>query len=449
MTRRNLVLIVIDSLRTDQLHCYGAPDRIAPSLEELAARGVVFEQAITQGHATLTAMPALLSGCYPSQCGGFEMYTDQRPRLAAELKSLGYQAAAFVPNPYLTTASGYATGFDLFDECLRRSSRRAADVWNLLVRAINRLFGRWGIGIECPPSMDGRTITERAIQWVRRTEAPFFLWLHFMDAHMPYNLQRCSFLLPNGRGQRPYAYGFWRRCVRNPEGISQEELAILKGLYRAGITFVDGTIGRLCRALEKLGQLSSTTFVITADHGEEFVEHGLYGHRNHLYEESIHVPLIFAPATESSGRRVDAQVRLLDVAPTLIDLVGGTPPQAMQGVSLIPLMEGKGSDEHLLAISQTSPKREWRLSLRQPPWKLICQVDTGTLAIHHVELYHLGDDPAEQHNVAERFPEQAASMQGKLREHISGLDPATSVEAREVDPEVLERLKGLGYVDDL
>lgn len=449
MSSRNVVLVVIDSLRTDPLQCYGAQDRIAPTIEELAARGCVFEQAITQGHATRTAMPALLSGCYPSACGGFETYSDQRPRLAGELKSLGYQTAAFVPNPYLVEANGYRAGFDHYDECLPRSSRCAAAVTNLLARGVNRLLGRWGIGIECPPYLDARTITERAVRWLGRTKAPFFLWLHYMDVHMPYGLQRCALLLPKGRGQRPYGYGFWRRCVRDPEAISPREVTLLKGLYRAGIAFVDEAIGRLCRALERFGQLDATTFVITADHGEEFVEHGLYGHRYHLYEESIHVPLIFAPAAVGPGCRVPAQVRLLDVASTLVELAGGTPLPSMQGVSLVPFLEGRRMEEALPAISQTSPRKEWQLSLREPPWKLIWRVDPRTLQSHRLELYHLGGDPAERSNVADLHPERTAEMQGRLREHIAGLDLDEFAEAEAVDPAVLERLRALGYVDEV
>jgi arylsulfatase A-like enzyme len=445
-----IVLIVIDSLRADALHCYGSEDTVAHNIENLAADGVLFEQAIAQGHATLTAVPTIMSGTYPSMYGGFERLAAKRPSLARTLSALGFQTAAFLPNPYLSEARGYGIGFDHFDECVPRTSRDSKSVTGLLRRALNRLGGRWGVGIECPPYLNAARVTERAVDWLRGTSGPFFLWLQYMDVHMPYNLERCALLLPRGTGQRPYEYGFWRRCVQDASQVTKHELMIAQHLYRDGLAFVDRQIGMLKDVLQDLGRLEETKFLITSDHGEGFGERGWFGHQNYLYEESIHVPLILTPRDAGLPKRISTQVRHLDLAPTLIDFVGGAPPPEMQGVSLIPLLAGAAPDEVLPAISQTSPRNEWRIALRQPPWKLIWQLNPETMVTINVELYHLGNDPDEQTDMANHYPDQVTSMQERLWEHILHLDLEGYREqmVSESDPSVMERLRALGYLGD-
>ncbi|MBN1584550.1 MAG: sulfatase, partial [Anaerolineae bacterium] len=449
MRDHSIVLIVVDCLRADQLRCYGADGTVAPNIERLAGQGVLFEQAIAQGHATWTTMPTILSGTYPSMYGGHERFSKKRPRLATILKTLGFQTAAFAPNPYLSEARGYRAGFDHFDECIPKLSRRRNSAASLLVRGFNQLFGRWGLGIECPPYLDAKRVTERAADWLRGINGHFFLWLHYMDVHMPYDLDRCALLLPGGKGRRPYEYGFWRRYVRSPAHVTQKELAVARQLYRDGLASVDRQIGFLLDVLRDLGHLEQTSVVVTADHGEAFGEHGTCGHQAYLYEESIHVPLIVAPRGAVQPQRISAQVRHLDLAPTLIEWAGGVPPREMQGVSLLPSLEGAPQTESLPAISQTSPRNEWRLSLRQPPWKFIWHLDLETMLTLGIELYHLVKDPGERNNVANQYPEQAARMQSRLKEHIANLDLKGHGEpfVEGTDPAVLERLRALGYFD--
>jgi arylsulfatase A-like enzyme len=446
----NLVLILVDCLRPDRLGCYGSQASAAPHIDRLAMGGVVFEQAIAMGFHTLTTMPSILSGCYPSTFGGFAHLADARPRLPQVLRSLGYRTAAFSPNPYLSRARGYALGFDDFDECLPGLMPRSNHWKALLVRGINRLFRRWGVSIECPPYLDAQSVTAQAMRWLRRAAEPYFLWIHYMDAHTPYNLQRCSLLLPQGRGQRPYDSGFWKRLWRQPDQVSQAELVLAQRLYDDGVRFVDSQIGRLVEMLRTIGQLDRTVFVITADHGEAFCEHGSFGHSNHLYENIIHVPLVISPAEAAlAGHRVSAQVRQLDLAPTLIEVAGGNPPSAMQGVSLLPNLQGRALSQPLPAMSQTNPAKNWLVSLREPPWKLIWRVDAGTTQGDGVELYHLEDDPSEQNNLADRYPQRTAIMQEALRQHIATLDfsDGDDSEPEDIDPAVLDRLQALGYVD--
>lgn len=452
MTSRNLILIVADCLRTDRLGCYGAPRSSAPTIDRLAAEGVLFEQAVAMGFHTLTTMAAVITGCYPSTYGGYASLTSERPRLPSELQTLGYQTAAFAPNPYLSEARGYSLGFDHFDECVPKITPRSTTWQGWTVRGFNRLLKRWGIGIECPPYLNARLLTQRALQWLARVGEPYFLWLHYMDAHTPYNLQRCSLALPGGRGQRPYRYGFWKHLWKETDRVTEEELVLAQHLYESGIQNIDGQIAYLMRALDDLGQLDRTTLMILSDHGEAFKEHGAFGHSNYLYDEIIRIPLIVSPADSTgAGHRVMGQVRQLDLAPTLIELAGGSPPASMEGVSLVPSLRGEDLGESLPAISQTNPKKQWLVSLREPPWKLIWRVDPGTMQSHRIELYHLGEDPEERNDVAALYPDKATAMQNRLAEHIEKLDlqdfAAPTIEG--VDPVVLGRLQALGYLDDV
>ena len=333
-SRPNVILIVVDCLRPDRLGCYGAAGVVTPVIDHLASRGVMFEQAIAMGFHTLTTMSALVSGCYPSTYGGFKRLAEERPRLPLVLRSLGYKTVALSPNPYLSKARGYGLGFDVFHECVPNLTPKSTSWKGWAVRGFNRLFRRWGIGIECPPYLDARSMTDRVIGWLDvEAEEPFFLWVHYMDVHMPYHLERCVFLLPRGRGQRPYAYGFWRHLQREPERVTDEEKSLAQRLYAEGVTFVDTQIGRLLESLEESGLSERTLVILTADHGEEFGEHGAFGHSHHLYDETIRVPLVFSPwEPKPDGGRISVQVRQLDLTPTLIELAGGTPLAEMQGV---------------------------------------------------------------------------------------------------------------------
>lgn len=449
MSAQNLILIVIDCMRSDQVGNRAERAFATPIIDQLAAAGTVFEQAVAAGFHTLTAMPTVLSGCYPSTFGGFRHFSDRRPRLPQVLKHLGYHTAAFVPNPYLSELRGYKAGFDHFDECRPGFSTRDKTWRAIPVKAINRLLGRFGAGIECPPYMNAQVVTDRAVDWLKQTSDPFFLWLHYMDAHTPYNLQRCSLLLPNGKGQRPYPFGFWRHLAGDNERVTPEERRLARQLYQNGIQFIDGQLGRLIGLLRDSGRLENTTFVLLGDHGEEFFEHGAFGHSNNLYEETIHVPLIIASGLNRPPRRISAQVRQLDLAPTLIDMAGGTPPSEMQGISLAPYLQGETTPNPLPAISQTNPAKNWLVSLRDFPWKLIWRIDPVTLKSHHYELYNLTDDPHETKNLSTDYPERTARMLDILKQHIAGLDFSDfNGQIIEEDPTIVDRLRDLGYLDN-
>lgn len=448
--RKNLALIVIDCLRRDRLGCYGAADSATPTVDALAEGGTVFEQAIAMGFHTLSTMPAVITSTYPSTYGGFRYLSRKRPRLPRALKAAGYKTAAFVPNPYLYEERGYRPGFDHFDECWPVVSRRGTNPRSLLARGVNRLLRPLGVYLECPPYLNAASVTDRAIDWLEGAEEPFFLWIHYMDAHTPYYLPSCKLLLPGGRGQRPYDGEFWKRLRLRPDDVTARDLALAQQLYDQGVRFIDGQIARLQRAFGRLGLLEETTFVLTADHGEMFYEHGAFGHSAGLYEELVHVPLVVAPASRGWPERFAPQVRQLDLAPTLITLAGGEAPDAMQGVNLLPALEGDVSLE-LPAISQTNPKEPWLVSLREPPWKLIWRVDPHTLRDHWAKLYHLDEDPAEEVNRAEDEAQRVAQMKARLREHIRALDFGDLRDApgESVDPEIAGRLQALGYMDDV
>jgi arylsulfatase len=422
-----------------------------PTLDNLAKKGILFEQAIAQGHATQTAMPTVLSGCYPSTFDDIQFLAEKRPRCSSVIQSIKYQTAAFISNPYITEDYGYGTGFDYFDDCYSLIKQRIIHKNTLLLRGFNRIFGRIGLGVECPPYPCADIITNRVRAWISKNREPFFIWIHYMDAHIPYGLRRCSLLLPGGLGQRPYRYGYWRHLIRGEKKVSSEEIALANWLYEEGINYIDRQIKRLVRTVNNNKYRYQTTFIVTADHGEEFYDHGFFGHRNHIYEESIHVPLIiYTTDSNQQGYRITNQVRHLDLAPTIIELAGGEPHPEMEGVSLVPIMQGEKITRSLPAISQSDSRKNWHLSLREPPYKLILYLEARKNRIINMELYNLQDDPHECINLVDVKTVIVQKMKHTLEKHISHLDLASEIDHQKVhsDLPMKERFEALGYLEE-
>jgi len=440
----NIVLITVDCLRADHVGCYGYQDAATPRLDQLAAEGTLFLQAIAQGPGTTFAFPAIMSSIYPSMLGGSEILTASHPVLAERLQEAGYATAAFVSNPYLTASFGYQRGFVVFDECYspKVTARR-------LRNAVNRILAPLGISIQCPPYPSAAQMTARACEWLARTSAPFFLWVHYMDTHWPYNLRRCMVTVPWDKSTRVLAGQTADRLRNAPASATQEEIIALKAAYDSGIRYVDHRIGQLLDMLKVHGLVDETWVVVTADHGEEFGDHGGFFHTRKLYDELIRVPLIVRfPKCIAMPRRVRQQVRHIDIAPTFLDVLGLPADERSVGSSLLPLL--KRTDlAGLPAVSEVPAPEHWRLSLRQEAWKLILDLHPESLDVLKAELYHLQADPHEQRDLAPKEEQVVIDMQARLLETAVTIREQVDKEVArrdELDEEVVERLKALGYI---
>lgn len=366
--RPNVLLISIDTLRADHLGCYGYHRDTSPNLDAFARESVLFERAIAPTSWTLPSHMTMLTGLGISAHGACDerlwarkdvhgefIRPPLRGRSVAEaLKAAGYATAGFYTFGFLSPALGFGSGFDtwerlgknLFSQDELRDELYALRVANE-TEALRSFFD------EHADLLDARKrsspeVVERANSWLsdhveKRADQPFFLFLHLYDVHDPYSPPPAfdRFSDPTYSGsvdgsitgeQYPCRFGV-------PPRADQEQLA---ALYDGGIAYVDSEVQRVLDHLRALDLEENTLVVVTADHGEEFFEHGDAGHRRQLYMESVHVPLMMRwPGHLPAGRRIGGTVGLADVAPTILAATGARRLNAMTGTDLLPIARGE------------------------------------------------------------------------------------------------------------
>ena len=387
-----LVIITLDTTRADRLSPYGYMNVSLPAIERLAREGVVFDQASSVAPLTLPAHASLFTGAIPPRHGVRDNADPpldvSHTTLAEVLASRGFRAAAFVASAVLAPDRGLAQGFETYDGA-SPTEPRTTDAAQRRADAV----------------------VDDAIAWLDAAgKSPFFLWTHLYDPHRPYD------------PPEPYrsTYG------HNP--------------YVGEIAFADAQIGRLVDALERLGRLDRTVVVVTADHGESLGDHGERDHGIFVYEEAVRVPLIVRAPGVPAGR-VGQVVRLTDVMPTVLHLLG-MPAPAMDGVSLAGLLRGDRRDLELEVYAESLyPERFGWSSLRALRSARFKLIDAP-----RPELYDLGRDPFEERNIYDLRSPLARAMLARL-DDLAGRDDASGGTARADPPSDLrERLAALGYV---
>jgi arylsulfatase A-like enzyme len=408
MVRRNalnVVLITIDALRYDHLECYGYHRDTSPNIDALAARGVKFLQAISNGGHTPTAFPSILASALPplQQLSG-RASLQPNVMLAELLKGAGYSTVAFHSNPYLSRLHGYDRGFDTFDDSLSNISLRGLRLRLRGWVSPDTLIGRTRdkVGKMLRPVMQhvgeraivsAEEITSKAISWLEAHDGKFFLWLHYMDVHQPYlPASKYARYFSDQPVSRREMYALYCKMISEPRQLSVSEVETIMGLYDAEVRYVDEVIGLL---LDKLGSHSSNTFmIVTADHGDEFGEHGRFGHHS-VYDGILRVPLIITGPGIKGGTLVKQQVGLIDLAPTILDIVGIDCPRSFEGKSLIPRMEEERDKEGTISTIIHPELGRRDIAYRTTSWKYIRteRLDDG-LAVAE-EVYDLTNDPGE------------------------------------------------------
>ena len=405
----NLLFIVVDTLRKDGLGLYGNPLPVSPRLDALAARSWVFDEHMAHATQTVPSTLTMLLSQLPAE-HGFTFRTkrdfaDERPVypdelhfLAEALQDAGFATAGFTANPYLTARNRFDQGFEAFG-----TTERAGE--HLTERALGWLY-------------DWRTRPERR---------PFFVYLHYMDVHQPYQPPepfRTRFV--GGRYGRDF-----RGNVLLPDA-TEADRDYNQALYAGATAYLDQEIGRLLSALEALGVHEHTIAVVTSDHGEEFLEHGGIGHGTSLYGELVRVPLLLSPAGPARpGRRVGHLSHHLDLAPTLLTLLNVEVPPSFRGRSLF------APAERTLLDTLT-----WR-GIIEGPWKLL--VDEAS---EQETLFALPDEldstPVANEEVAARLRPPLAEHRRLAREEPSHAAPDPAAAWSE---EEKKRLRALGYAD--
>ncbi len=306
----HVILLSIDALRADYLGCHGSSRDLTPTLDRLATAGIQFDRAYSPSSHTREAVPALLSGQYPS-AATTDNYRLDSPTIATSLQGTPVRSAGIHSNPFVSEGFGYGDGFDHFDDDMIAGGH---PLTALAQRATDKLRGRHYARAE--------TVTDRGVEFLRSQAVtggrPTFTWLHYMDVHGPYEppAEFQSRYLEDLNGN-PDPARLYERARREPHSISQRDRRLLIDLYAAEIASLDASIARLLEELTRLGIKDETLLLLTADHGEAFGEPGYYEHPRFLSDVLTRVPLIVAGAGVSSRPAVDSPVSTLDIAPTI------------------------------------------------------------------------------------------------------------------------------------
>lgn len=446
----NVVLITVDSLRADHVGCYG-PDRqpsLTPNLDAFAARSVVMTQAFAQGPYTTFSLPSLFTGRYPCRLKpmGWALrwqqpagvLVDGVPTLTERLREAGYHTAGFHSNPLVSRLFGFHKGFDVFyDDVLLSNSTLPSKVRFWTAR-LHRVF-------RVDPYSPARALNARVLAWLAGARQPFFLWIHYMDTHGPYLSRKV--LKYVSRGER-----LWRKSTVLPAQITPRQRELLRQNYHRQITSLDTELGRLWQAFDREELFDRSLVMVSADHGDEFFEHGGYSHSHKLYDELLHVPLLvrFPGAVPE---HVEELTELIQIPPTVLDCVGLARPEldGFDAGSFLPVLHAGARAEKSFILSEAGVPPHERLCIRTKEWKLIWEKGG-----QRKELYQLSADPHEQVDVAAKHPEIVAALDRELAAHCAAAgreasreagQGAEGVSASEAEERlVVERLRDLGYL---
>ncbi|HXV63045.1 MAG TPA: sulfatase-like hydrolase/transferase, partial [Vicinamibacteria bacterium] len=393
----NFLLITLDTLRADRLGSYGYALGATPNLDRIAREGVRFEEAVSPVPLTLPSHATILTGLFPMGHGvrdnGTYLLADEETTLAEILKAQGYETAAFVSSFVVDSRFGLSQGFDTYYDFDEEAS--AAEEAKRGLANVQR---------------PGGDTAKRAVEWLSRPrQAPFFLWLHLYDPHSPFE------------APEPYRSRFPERP------------------YDAEVAYTDAVVGDV---LDAVGD--ETLVVVVGDHGESLGEHGEEYHSWFVYDATLLVPwLMRLPRVVPEGITIEEQVRLADLAPTALDLLGLSVPDSMQGKSVAPWLRGEGP-ERLAAYSESL------VAHLQFGWGELTAIrDRGYKYIQapRPELYDVERDPGESRNLLSEKPEIAAELASRLAQLEEAFRRGQSDEDRSVvDAETLRKLQSLGYV---
>jgi len=418
---RNVILITIDDLRADHLSCLGYRRKTSPNIDRLAEKGVLFRQAISNGGNSPCSFPSILTSSYAlmNTLGNerghppdWIFLSKENVTIAETLKREGYSTAAFHSNPWLSSFFYYNRGFDFFEDSFRGLGE------SFVLRGVSTrhkvLEYLWALRILYDKMRNKsdtciEALNQKGISWLqKRNNKDFFLWIHYMDVHTPLVPPNLS---PLKRLRAIWLY--WKQRRRSTH-LSEEELRTLVDFYDREIMHVDQEIGIFLDEIEKIGVSAENTYIIiTGDHGEQFMEHGIVGH-GRLYDEVLHVPLIFCGPGIRANTKIDSQVSLLDLSPTIIELLNINEVQTFQGTSLLPVMRGENKKKRGIFSEIAGSRGRKAISFRTENWKYIVWFNGEKKR----ELYNLEQDPKETENLAGKEEGKTRMFETKISNHL-------------------------------
>lgn len=415
---KNVVILLVDTMRASHLKCYDYFRDTCPNIDKLAAEGVLFENAFSVSPWTLTSVTSLFTGMYPAAHNvqdRADNACDELVMMAEIFKANGYKTVGYSSNISISKKFNVTQGFDEFTYFEREPWFKAHP------------------DRPDPGYVPIEGMTPDTLKWLDQAgDAPFFMYFHCTDPHYKY--------MP------PEQYALWGQ--QNPWD-----------LYDGGIRYADDYLGRIIEHLKKQGKLDETLVIVTADHGEEWADHGGMSHGHTLYNELLHVPLVMRHPLFGQMRRSEV-VRSIDVLPTLIDLCQLKTPQppALHGRTLVPLLKGladpKPEEQFVLGDLQYPTKMEGT-SYEADGWKLIYtkqskgQPPNVKPKQNAWELYYTRQDPCERINLVQIEPKRLVEMRGKMEKRRAELDKAkVNCNRPGLDEQTDRELRGLGYAGE-
>lgn len=419
----NVLVICVDTLRADRLSGYGYERPTSPVIDDLLARGTVYLEARTVEPLTAPSSASMITSRFPHEHGATRNGLRIRPGLTSLPKLLaqrGYGTAAFVGNWTLRDKlTGFAEHFDLYDEVFSRK----------------RWFGLFNA------EATGEDLTTAALDWVEEHREdnphdPYFLWVHYVEPHAPYR----------------YWPEFGERL-----GIDDENGVSRSDRYDTEIAFTDREVGRLVEGLGGFEALAADTLVLfVSDHGESLGNHGYWGHGRHVYENSLRIPMAFVWPGKVPVRKIAEPALIIDLAPTVLGLLGLPEPDTFRGFDWSPVFRGEGRSPdragyfqaHKGAVQMDHTSSEARADgLLEVGRVLGTRKEVFDVRDRGVRIYDVAEDPMELRNLAKPGTRPSPDLMTWYNAVRQGLLAASDIPAAELDAAAEDRLRALGYID--
>jgi len=397
----NLILISIDTVRDDALGLYNPKGAPTPALDRISSNSYTFTDVISQVPFTLPSHCTMLTGTYPMKHLVQENTRSSLPEsaitLAEVLKQNGYATAGFIGSIVLGSSVGIGQGFDTYEDLFTLSDVKFADLGGIQKSAaeVYSSFRTW---------------------YDKKAPGKYFAFLHFYDAHAPYE------------PPDPYV----------PEIITP------MSMYQGELRYVDSVIGKLFDEMNDKKVWEDTVLVITGDHGEMLGEHREMGHGYYIYQQALRVPLIVVLPGKKGKTSIEKPVQLVDLMPTILDILQIETPKVVQGVSMMPLIDGKQTGPRFAYSESLSGTQTFgTASLRSIQDATYKYIDTA-----RPELYDIRTDKLEENNLFEQKKDLAAKMKSALQNVMTrySADVKETAEERKLSPEESEKLAALGYI---
>ena len=447
----NIILIILDTVRADGLGVLAEHGSSTPNIDDISRQGTTFVNAFAPSPWTVPSHASIFTSHYSHKHNAVHDHfrlSNSFQTMAEILKSLGYITGGFTCNPWLHTKSGMEQGFDTYEEVYKKQAKPKTD-------------------------KGAAKATEMVVKWLNQRAGngkPFFLFVNYLEAHMPYEPPaRVLYHLDSmkaGPGLR-----FFSSFPKKLAGLynigrlklTPDELARIQTLYHAEIAYVDEQVDTLISCLRTHGPLDNTILIITSDHGENLGEHNLIGHEFTLFDTVLHVPLIVRfPSALPPGELVEAPVSLVDILPTILEILGDRARLAeLKGVSLLRAKNVQANEDRGILAEYSRPKTLINRHMRRKfPQVDLSHYDVSLKALRkggfkyvvssrgEEFLYNVVEDPAELSDVSASFPEQMSRLRTELTELTQTVGPIEDREDKSepFTPEQRRQLESLGYL---